>query len=186
MAVESESFSEPVRSILRKFAPHVLPLTRTGSCNAEDAAKLQQLGPPSLFPRARAPEAAASGLLLLLGCWDASHEVSQNISSREGSYWHAIAHRMEPDAANAGYWFRQVGEHAIFPALHQKAGEILERGDTSAWRLKPAWDPFLFIEWCEEGRRKPGTEQERAALEIQRAEWDLLFEWCASEPLRNQ
>jgi hypothetical protein len=184
-ALDTAAFTEPVREILSKYAGLVLPLTRTGNCNAEDAAKLQQMGPQSLFPGARAAEAAASGLLLLLGCWDQSHKLSQEVPSREGSYWHAIAHRMEPDASNSGYWFRQVGEHAIFPALHRNAAEILERRDTPGWRLKPVWDPFLFIEWCEEARRKPGTEEARAALEIQGAEWDLLFDWCASDAGRK-
>src|SRR5579863_5978496 len=121
MPLDIQVFMEPVREILRRHAPQVLPLTRTDACNSEDAAKLKQFGPQALFPGARAPEAATSGLLLLLGCWRESHELSQDISSPEGSYWHAIAHRIEPDASNSGYWFRQVGQHAIFPALHRSA-----------------------------------------------------------------
>ncbi len=138
--------------------------------------------PSVLFPGARAPEAAVSGLLLLLGCWNESHELSQDIASREGSYWHALAHRIEPDASNSAYWFRRVGEHPIFPDLHRQASEILQRRD-APWKLKPAWDPILFIEWCDEARQASGSEKEQAALEIQRAEWDLLFEWCAVKPL---
>lgn len=48
--------------------------------------------------------------------------------------------------------------------------------------LKGGWYPFQFIEWCDQARRAPGSERESAALEIQRAEWDLLFEWCALPP----
>jgi hypothetical protein len=116
--------------------------------------------------------------LLLVGCWDESHELSQGIESCEGSYWHAIAHRIEPDSSNAGYWFRRVGEHPTFAELHRRASEILERRH-APWELKPAWDPFLFIKWCDEARQAPGSDKEQAALKIQRAEWDLLFEWCA-------
>jgi hypothetical protein len=85
---------------------------------------------------------------------------------------------MEPDSSNAGYWFRRVGEHPIFPELHRRASEILERRG-APWELKPAWDPFLFIKWCDEARQAAGSDKEQAALEIQRDEWDLLFEWCA-------
>jgi hypothetical protein len=173
------AFAEPVRDVLQKYSAHVLPLTRTGSWNRDDAAAIHSMSPAVLFPGARAPQAAVSGLLLLVGCWDESHELSQGIESGEGSYWHAIAHRIEPDASNAGYWFRRVGEHPIFAELHRRASEILERRHAS-WELKPAWDPFLFIKWCDEARQAPGSEKEQAALELQRAEWDLLFEWCAA------
>lgn len=181
MALPQDALDEPVRGILEKYSTRVLPLTRSGTCNREDTAEIQAASPSKLLPDARAAEAAVSGLLLLAGCWDESHSVSQEIASKEGSYWHAIAHRMEPDAANAGYWFRQVGSHPIFPDLHRRASEILKQY-TLDWELKRAWDPFHFIELCEEARRAPGSELERAALEIQRAEWDLLFEWCALPP----
>jgi hypothetical protein len=178
MALKPESFAEPVRGVLQKYSGQVLPLTKTGRCNRDDAAGIQSMGESVVFPGAQAAEAAISGLLLLAGCWDESHEVSQDIASREGSYWHAIAHRMEPDASNSAYWFRRVGEHPIFAELHRRAAEILGRND-ALWELKAAWDPFLFIEWCEEARQASGSDKEQAALKIQRAEWDLLFEWCA-------
>ena len=169
---------ETVQELLQKYSGPVLPLTKTGKCNKPDASSILGVSPNQLFPGGRAPEAALSGLLLLLGCWDESHQVSQDLSSREGSYWHAIAHRIEPDSSNAGYWFRRVGEHPVFPEVHRSASAVLDRYRTS-WKLKPAWDPFLFVDWCEEARSAPNSYNERAALEIQRAEWDLLFQWCA-------
>lgn len=108
---------------------------------------------------------------------------SRRISRRrEGSYWHAIAHRVEPDAWNSGYWFRRVGNHAVFPLLHQAADRVLKSAGVTDWRLPSAWDPLRFIEWCTEARRTPGSKKENAALAIQRAEWDLLFGWCAGSP----
>lgn len=163
-------------SVLQKYSARVLPLTKTGKCPGA-AADILQSSPSALFPGARAAEAAMSGLLLLAGCWDESHELSQDIASSEGSYWHAIAHRIEPNSSNAAYWFRRVGEHPIFPELHRTAAGILER--RALWELKPAWDPFLFIEWCDEARLAPASDKEDAALKIQRAEWELLFKWCA-------
>ncbi|MGA8026632.1 MAG: hypothetical protein WB992_05760 [Bryobacteraceae bacterium] len=182
MALQGDAFAEPVRGILLRCGTSALPLTRGGKCNDENAATIRGSAPASLFPDARAPEAAVSGLLLLLGCWEESHELSQGIDSREGSYWHAIGHRIEPDSANSGYWFRRVGEHPIFAELHRRALEILQHGDAPDWHLKPAWDPFLFIAWCDEARSAPDTAKEHLALKIQRAEWELLFEWCALEP----
>ena len=181
MALKLNTFEDKVREVLEKCPAHLLPLTRTGKCDKQAAAGILNVSPSVLFPGARAPEAAVSGLLLLAGCWEQSHEVAQDIASRDGSYWHAIAHRMEPDASNAGYWFRRVGEHPLFGELHRRASEVLEK-HKSLWTLKPGWDPFLFVEWCEEARRAPGTEKERVVLDIQRQEWELLFEWCALEP----
>ena len=174
----SITFTEPVRSVLQKYSAHVLPLTRTGNCNRDDAAGIQSVSPSLLFTAPRAPQAAVSGLLLLFGCWEESHELSQGIESPEGSYWHAIAHRIEPDSSNAGYWFRRVGEHPIFAELHRRASGILE-GRNAPWELKAGWDPLMFVKWCDEARKAPGSDKEQAALKIQRAEWDLLFEWCA-------
>ncbi len=134
--------------------------------------------PAVLFPDARYRQAALAGLLLRVGCWAESHEVAQDIHSAEGSYWHAIAHRMEPDSANAAYWFRKVGDHPIFPELHAVAEKTLKNHAPTHWRLKPAWDPFLFIKWCEEAVQTGGFA-EAAAEQIQMAEWRLLFDWCA-------
>jgi len=135
--------------------------------------------PPSLFLKARDAPAALSGLLLLLGCWEKSHDIAQGVDSREGSYWHAIIHRMEPDSGNSSYWFRRVGEHPIFPQLYDAAAGVLAKTAPPGWTLTNRWDPYLFIEWCDEARTAKGSNKELAAVEIQRAEWELLFAWCA-------
>jgi hypothetical protein len=65
-----------------------------------------------------------------------------------------------------------VGKHPIFPALRARAAEIgVECGKS--------WDPLAFIDYCEAARQRPGSPEERKALEVQRAEWQLLFDWCA-------
>jgi len=121
-----------------------------------DACSVRSQDADVLFPGARHGQAALAGLLLRVGCWPESHEVSQDIQSAEGSYWHAIVHRMEPDSSNAAYWFRRVGQHAIFPELFRLAAEILKNGGPKHWRPKATWDPFLFIDWCDEAREKGG------------------------------
>lgn len=159
-------------------SPASLPLTKAGLRPEPGACSLQPREAAPLFPRARHSEAALAGLLLRLGCWTESHTVAQDVQSVEGSYWHAIIHRMEPDSANAGYWFRQTGKHAIFPELLERATEILTNGSPTNWQLRDDWDPFLFVRWCDEAR-EVGGPAETAATEIQAAEWHLLFDWCA-------
>jgi hypothetical protein len=134
-----------------------------------------------LFPRARAPEAAAAGLALYLNCWSRAHEIAQDMEDREGSYWHAIVHRMEPDAGNSGYWFQRVGRHPIFAALQSRAEDIVRSNPGSGIVLQREWDPKTFIEICESAQRQSGSALENAAIEIQFAEWELLMHWC-SEP----
>lgn len=159
-------------------APGRLPLIRTDFEPAGDPQIMRSQDAAILFPGARQQQAALAGLLLRLGRWPESHAVAQDIESAEGSYWHGIIHRLEPDSSNAKYWFRRVGKHAIFVDLHQRAAQILQRSGPRHWHLKNAWDPSLFIEWCDEAHLTGGTAEE-TAIEIQLAEWQLLFEWCA-------
>jgi hypothetical protein len=126
----------------------------------------------SLLQASRLPPAVLAGLYLYFSCWDEAHGVAQDLHTPEGSYWHAIVHRQEPDAANSAYWFRQAGRHPIFPALRARAAEI-------GVAFGERWDPEAFIAYCEDARQRPGSPEERKALEVQRAEWQLLFDWCA-------
>ena len=116
---------------------------------------------------------------LYFSCFDESHEIVQELNSAEASFWHAILHRQEPDAGNSAYWFRRVGNHPIFEDLTSVAAEIAVRFPGSGVRMGAKWDPFDFINFCEEARQRPGSAAECAALEIQRAEWQLLFDYCA-------
>lgn len=151
----------------------LMPLA-SGRCSSSEAlAKLQATTPKSLFPHSRAPEAALSGLYLYFSCLDQSHEISQSVHSPEGAYWHGVMHRQEPDPGNAGYWFRQVATHPIFPELAKAAQTI--------GVMEAPWDPIRFVEICERARRQPGSPLERMALETQRAEWQLLFDYCAGQ-----
>jgi len=154
-----------------------LPLTAAECRAANLPAGLMSTRAIDLFPGARDPKAALAGLLLLYGHWGASHQISQDVYSVEGSYWHAIAHRIEPDSQNAAYWFRRVGVHPIFKALYVDAQSCLSSSKTG-WRLRNEWDPYLFIQWCNEARNQPGSEKERVARRLQRLECAHLFTWC--------
>lgn len=115
----------------------LMPLAQ-GSCSSPEAhERLQTASAAALFPRARAAAAAFAGLWLYFSCWEEAHQIAQDIGTREGSYWHAIIHRQEPDAWNAGYWLRGVGAHPIFPELTAvpRRSELIWAPDGTRWRL---------------------------------------------------
>src|SRR5207249_2393043 len=96
----------------------------------------------SIFPNALHPEAALAGLWLYFSGYDECHEIAQDLGSPEGSFWHAILHRQEPDSGNAAYWFRKVGIHPIFRDLCAAADEAVSRYPEAEFRTGGKWDPF--------------------------------------------
>src|ERR1700722_17513868 len=137
-------------------------------CSSEAAReRLRGASAGRLFPGARAPEAALSGLYVYFSCFEEAHTIAQDIATMEGSYWHGILHRQEPDAGNAPYWFRRGGGPPIFAALAEASGR------------EAPWDPFTFVDMCELARRQPGSELEARARGIQLLEWQMLFDYCA-------
>jgi len=144
-----------------------------GQCSTEEAQRrIEAAGAGRLFREARAPEAALAGLLVYFSLMDEAHQLAQRVENQDNNFWHGIVHRREPDAGNASYWFRRVGTHPIFPELrHEAARHGVDFG--------AQWNPFAFIDWCERARRRPGSAEERSALAVQLAEWQLLFDYCA-------
>src|SRR5580658_6468397 len=147
----------------------LMPLVHVPSSPPEAKAAIEALAQRKLLP-----EAALPGLYLYFSCWEEAHEIAQHLSTRDGDYWHAIVHRQEPDAAHAGYWCGQVGAHPIFTELREEAAQI-------GVDFGPHWDPIAFVKRCERARKQPGSELERQALETQRAEWQMLFDYCAAK-----
>lgn len=140
-----------------------LPLVRTtcGLAGAQESVK-----------RLEASPAVRAGLYLYLSCWDEAHSTADSVENPDGYFWHAIVHRQEPDAGNSAYWFRRTGKHPVFPRLAAQAREC-------GYGTGGAWDPFEFIDFCESARKQPGSKEERAAIMVQRLEWQLLFDHCA-------
>jgi hypothetical protein len=139
---------------------------------------LRSFAPAALFPSAGEPESAMAGLWLYFFCFDEAHDLANDCKSEDGSLWHAILHRLEGDMGNAAYWFRKAGHHPVYRELAAEANEILRRYPRAEFRVG-RWDPFAFISFCDRARQQPGSDQERVAMEIQRAEWQLLFDYCA-------
>jgi hypothetical protein len=157
----------------------LIPLV-CGVCASEEARSLlKRQKPADLFPHSRSPKAALAGLFLYFSCAEECHKLVQDMNSSEGDLWHAILHRREPDAGNAAYWFRQAGTHPVFHDLAHAAAEISAKYPAAKFRGSHNWDPFSFIDFCELARKQPGSPMEASALEIQRAEWQLLFDYCA-------
>ena len=156
----------------------LMPLVARG-CAKEALAALAEQKAADLFPQARFPDPALGGLWLYFSGADECHGIVQDLPSPEAAFWHAILHRQEPDAGNAAYWFRATGSHPVFPQLARTAQTVMASHEDAPFRPRDKWDPLAFIDFCEEARRQPGSESEQAALEIQRAEWQLLFDYCA-------
>jgi hypothetical protein len=155
-----------------------MPLVHSGACDPS-AKALKNRKASELFPDAKSAEAVLAGLLLRLNCWTEAHEVAQDIGSPEGSYWHAIVHRLEPDYGNAAYWFRRVEKHPIFPNLLARAETLAAQFPQARLAMPGEWKPEIFSRLCADATHKHGSDNERLALEIQQAEWELLMEWCA-------
>src|SRR5712692_9231431 len=146
----------------------LMPLASGRCSSAEALARIQTAAPEELFPHSRQPQAAVSGLYLYFSCIDQAHELAQSIHTPEGSYWHGIVHRQEPDPDNARYWFRRLGSHPIFSELARIAAPEVS--------LNGRWDPIRFVDICEQARHQPDSPLAQIALELQRAEWQLLFD----------
>ena len=150
-----------------------MPLARPDPTPIEIERQLKALDAATLFPGARSPLGAMAGLFVYFGAMNDAHTIAQELHTREGSFWNGIIHRQEPDAFNAGYWFGQVGKHPVFPG-------IAEVARLNRFPSGPHWDPRAFIDYCESARLRHGSIEESIAMRIQLADWQLLFDYCAS------
>lgn len=132
-------------------------------------------------------QCVVAGLWLLHDFMDESHNISQEIDTPSGSYWHAILHRREPDYANAKYWFRRVGEHAIFPALRDAAVEEARNSNApgAAYLVtQSAWDAFKFVDLCATAESSTDDALRQLCLHVQMHEFRLLFDHCYRAALK--
>lgn len=126
-------------------------------------------------------DACRAALWLRFDFMEESHEISQELHTPTGSFWHGILHRREPDWSNGKYWFNRVGEHAIFPDLAREAAGLAKSLglDAKSIGFSPGntWDPIRFIDACERAHRS-GGQLETWCRQVQLAEWQLLFDHC--------
>jgi hypothetical protein len=146
-----------------------------GTGNAELSRALDDISIETAFGHAtlrnrNAALACIGGLWLLADELDTSHSISQHLDTPEGSFWHGIMHRREGDFGNAKYWFRRVGDHAIFEPLGQRAWEFDALGTGNPWELG------RFVDACQAAQQD--EQLASACREVQQIEWELLFDHC--------
>ncbi|MEO2021620.1 MAG: hypothetical protein ABGX05_07315 [Pirellulaceae bacterium] len=112
---------------------------------------------------------------------DSSHQISQEIKTSSGSFWHAIMHRREEDFSNAKYWFRQVDGHEVYALVAEAAEPILSHYENPTG-IRPlaedgSWDPFAFVDLCQQVGETDGSLLV-LCQELTRLEWQLLFDYC--------
>ena len=178
-----ESYGSVIAGLLR--GEHLNPLG-LGSPNESVRTELALLTIEHAFAdeAVRDRDMAASccaALWLYQDYLDESHRISQAIHTVEGSYWHGIMHRREPDFSNSKYWFRRVGEHPIFDPLRQSAAELAEDSDLDQHAeflaTQSAWDPFALIDLCQ-ACLNGQSSAETLCRQIQQREWEVLFDYC--------
>jgi len=113
-----------------------------------------------------AEEKLKAALFLWNDDLDGSHKIAQQISENTGSLIHAIMHRREPDYGNSKYWLRRVGQHPVFECVAQKY---------------PDWEPFKFVDACENALGKEDQTGLDRLLTLQAHEMDCLTQYI----LRN-
>jgi hypothetical protein len=123
-----------------------------------------------------------AGLWLYHDLLDESHAISQELHTAEGSYWHGMLHRREPDPDNAKYWFRKVGRHAVFQPLHEaaarRARHEVQLPAAAAFLINQrAWDPYRWIDLCE-AARTGAVDCAVLCRDVAQREWELLFDYC--------
>lgn len=128
------------------------------------------------FPSLRA------GLWLYVDDLDASHAISQGITTPTGSFWHAVMHRREGDFSNSQYWYRKAGNHPAMRRIDLTGGGAGSGTDVAHY------DPYAFVDRVEHAMSSTapglnaGLDQEHPELvSLQRKEWRALFEFCAEQ-----
>jgi hypothetical protein len=59
------------------------------------------------------------------GDWARAHRLAQSQGDAAGAWVHAYLHRVEGDAANAGYWYRRAGRPPARGPLAEEWREIV-------------------------------------------------------------
>ena len=163
---------------LEEAGNRLMPLRWSQSSPAQVRALLNEVTPTALFPESPEPTGAMAGLWFYFDCFDEAHQFADSREDPNAYYWHAMVHRREGDPGNAAYWFRKTGAHPVYQQLAAECAAINRRFPGAEFRAAN-WDPCAFVSFCERAKQQPGSEHEQAAMHIQRAEWQLLFDHCA-------
>lgn len=142
--------------------------------SAERLEQLRELTSSSLTGAAKGDsmaECCLSGIWLLYGYLDQSHEISQSIQSQEGSLWHAIMHRLESDFWNSKYWYRKAGSHPVRSEMIKHFGNRY---------------PDQFVDESESVIEGGNQDASEMVAKLAMEEWRLLFQFCFTHANRNE
>lgn len=183
-----------------EYSPAVASLLKEGQfsnlgpaqCDQSALSALEKLTVDQIFAGQRIvnrqmADCCLSALWLYYEFLDRSHEISQQISSPEGSYWHAIMHRHEGDYSNAKYWVRRVGDHPVYAELANEARQLAqhEKLDSASLGLASgSWDPYAWVDLCQAAARGQSTLV-TVCQQLQQAEWRLLFDFCYQQACQS-
>lgn len=129
-------------------------------------------------------DAMLAGLWLYFDWLDPSHRISQRLENPTGSFWHAIMHRREGDFSNSKYWYARCASHPTMQTLAANAPRLINEmpADKSLLRLiATGWNPNALVDLVEQVHDKHADPRHRAAVALQRLEWQLLFDHCTRQ-----
>ena len=173
------------------------PLAPEKEWDTELTKHIQATSPSDLFDGQALKDpslanAVKSGLLLWNDALDDSHNISQGIRSKTGSYWHGIMHRRQPDYNNSKYWFARVGSHPIFPVLRVRVLDILKADPSQSAQLTRCteaieqdddWDAPQFIDWCQAAASHTEGEVVEFLQTVQVEEIKILLDYSCRNAL---
>lgn len=112
---------------------------------------------------------------------DPAHDIVQDLTDRDSALIHAMLHRREPDYWNAQYWFRRTSEHPVYFRLADRLKGLAVRPEEAAalrqLMLPGSFDPFAFVDLCEQVAREPAGDPKVTWLrQIQQAEFEAVAE----------
>ncbi len=185
--------TDPLSSLGRKLLKldpdaygALVPSAAGGNAIAQDL--LESARPADLITGSiKSPDdaqAMLAGLWLYFDCLDQSHRISQRLENPTGSFWHAIMHRREGDFSNSKYWYARCASHPTLATLAANAPRLINEmpADKSLLRLiATGWNPSAFVDLVEQVHDKPNDPRHRAAVALQRLEWQLLFDHCTRQ-----
>jgi hypothetical protein len=149
--------------------------------------QLDGVQPEQLLAAPGGSSVAANAMLAGLWLWhdglEESHTISQGLHSATGSFWHAIMHRREGDFSNSKYWYARCQGHPALAVLANQAGSIVnsQPADNALLRIVASgWNPLAFVDLVESVYQKPESSLHRVAVDLQRLEWNVLFQVCSN------
>ena len=187
MLPTSPRLSPIALELLSASEPGLARLVITERGDAKVRARLAVMDPSKLIAgKVKDPalaQAVSSGLWLWLNELDEAHRIAEKLETPSGALWHAIMHRLEGDFANSKYWLARCEGHPALAAIGNNSSVVLNDlpADNRLLRLTGnGWNGAYFVDLAQQYRSLPDDEFARVLITLQRIEWRVLMEYCAS------